>query len=69
METESLVTPVSLPSSALAPSPGPHGHGASPNVGPAGAVVSVTAVVLSVLPPVPTGAAVVTGAAVLEGVA
>src|SRR3954471_8104546 len=55
---ESAVTPGVEPSSLFAPSPGPHGHGASPNIGPAGTVVSVGAVVasvggvVSVVPPV-----------------
>src|SRR4051794_3828605 len=39
-----LVTPGVVPSSRLLPSPAPHGHGASPNIGAAGALDVVAAV-------------------------
>src|SRR4051812_35583991 len=46
MVIESAVTPGVLPSSLFAPDPGPHGQGASPNVGPAG-TASVGGVVVA----------------------
>src|SRR3954447_16264802 len=71
---EVAVTPVSLPSSAFAPLPGPHGHARSPNVfasaaGPvvvAAVVVADDAAVVSVVSPtVVAGAAVVVAAPVV----
>ena len=46
---ESLVTPGSVPASVFAALPLLHGHGASPNVGPAGAAVVVAAAVVAVV--------------------